>query len=406
MGPYTYGESERESLSSGFHKVAKGKTFKKDEARAAKESTPEIVAKDMSCLGKAFEKWTSSTDVGWIRKAEVGKFNVNDSGTVAQYERFDVAGTTDTNELILRHQCSKTSEWKTEASPILFHRISSFSACSQSRKRPRSPGSKEVQFSVDRFLFNTVQALAHPLHNYLQCYLGLHNADEIQLMLMPRDGPIAEADTLTRQRVGGLSGAAGKNSNSPVRKGTLPSRRHCYVATNNETVSDEALQAAVKGWGTPSVFQINGFTMVRGEKGRHAEQKLLEHLISILDVNSKKIKRPVSSRKGEVPSYLGDLPASQRALILGERLPCVACRIFSIPFEPFAVLLPSHGHMYLSTVAYMLRTWDLYTTKQKGSKARSIRRVGGIEMIDFQLYLSPASVLKLLRVPGRGRLLL
>ncbi|GET91929.1 hypothetical protein, unknown function [Leishmania tarentolae] len=236
-----------------------------------------------------------------------------EGGTAGKpFDRYDLAGTTNINELVLRHGTMKSSDLKTTRHPVLYQRVRG------RHDRSSSP------FMLDRYLSNLVRALVHPLHNYLQCHHSLHNADEVQVMLMPKDGPIALADR------------AVVSSRSPSPHGGSSALRRCYVSTNNETLTQESLQAAVTNWGVAGVFQIGEFVLVTGEKGRHAEQKLLEHLET-------KILSHMT------PSVLPT--ADQRALIVGERLPCVACRLFAIAFESVAVLLPSHGHLYLSTIA-------------------------------------------------------
>ncbi|CAJ1033583.1 hypothetical protein, conserved [Leishmania lindenbergi] len=225
------------------------------------------------------------------------------------FDRYDLAGTANINELVLRHGTMKTSDLKTTRHPVLYQRVGRAHDCSSS------------PFMLDRYLSNLVRALVHPLHNYLQCHHSLHNADEVQVMLMPKDGPIALADrTATPPRFSSYPGGSS-------------ALRRCYVATNNETLTQENLQAAVAGWGVAAVFQIGEFVLVTGKKGCHAEQKLLDHL-----------ETQVLSHTA--PSALPS--ANQKALIVGERLPCVACRLFAIEFESVAVLLPSHGHFYPS----------------------------------------------------------
>ncbi|KAK7202025.1 OTT_1508-like deaminase [Novymonas esmeraldas] len=224
------------------------------------------------------------------------------------FDRYDVAGTADINELVLKHGTMATSDLKTTRRPVLYHRLAGKHACSSS------------PFLLDRYLSNLVRALVHPLHNFLQCHHSLHNADEVQVMLMPREGPIAEADRRSHPFASPANGTAA---------------RRCYIATNNETLTEGSLQAAVADWGVAGVFQISEFKLVTGEKGRHAEQKLLEHLqTEILP-------------RGTTPA---PPTADQKALIVGERLPCVVCRLFAVAYESVAVLLPSHGHLYLSTL--------------------------------------------------------
>ncbi|EPY33911.1 macrophage migration inhibitory factor-like protein [Strigomonas culicis] len=156
-------------------------------------------------------------------------------------------------------------------------------------------------------------------------------------MLMPRQGPIAAAERAYRR--GSSAAASRKRAREDVLDTTA--LRHCYVATNKETLTEEALASAIAGWGSPGVFQIDGFTLVRGAAGRHAEVKLLEFLVEEI------LSLPPSS---QTPHFLERLPTEERVLVVGERFPCVACRVMAVPYEGYAQLLPSHGHFYVSTV--------------------------------------------------------
>ncbi|KAG5495148.1 hypothetical protein JKF63_02202 [Porcisia hertigi] len=269
----------------------------------------------------------------------------------ASFDRYDVAGTTNINELVLRHGTMRTSDLKTTRHPALYQRVGKL------QNRSDSP------FMLDRYLSNLVRALVHPLHNYLQCHHGLHNADEVQVMLMPKDGPIALAD---------------RTSAPPCHASSLggsSALRRCYVATNNETLTQKSLQEAVADWGVAEVFQIGEFVLVTGEKGCHAEQKLLRHLrLQVL-------------RRAALPVLA---TADQKALVVGERLPCVACRLFAIAFEPVAVLLPSHGHFYLSTIP------------SPGVETHASAKTG--EDINA-MFANPAVAAALLLAPGGRRVL-
>ncbi|KAG5469803.1 hypothetical protein CUR178_01942 [Leishmania enriettii] len=269
------------------------------------------------------------------------------------FDRYDLAGTANINELVLRHGTMKKSDLKTTRYPALYERV----------KKPRNRLSSH--FMLDRYLSNLVRALVHPLHNYLQCHHSLHNADEVQVMLMPKDGPIALADRTTVP-----------SRPPPPPRGSSALRR-CYVATNNETLTQESLQAAVADWGVAGVFQIAEFVLVTGEKGCHAEQKLLVHL-----------QTQVLSHAA--PPVLST--SDQKALIVGERLPCVACRLFAIAFESVAVLLPSHGHLYLSTIP------------AAGDETDAPAGGGGINCV-AALLASPAVAAARLLSPGRQRVL-
>ncbi|CBZ29980.1 hypothetical protein, unknown function [Leishmania mexicana MHOM/GT/2001/U1103] len=262
------------------------------------------------------------------------------------FDRYDLAGTANINELVLRHGTMKTSDLKTTRHPALYQRV----------RRPHDRSSSP--FMLDRYLSNLVRALVHPLHNYLQCHHSLHNADEVQVMLIPKDGPIALADK---------AAVPSRSSSSHGGSGAL---RRCYVATNNETLTPESLQAAVADWGVAGVFQIGEFVLVTGEKGCHAEKKLLEHL-----------ETKVLSHAA--PPVLPT--ADQKALIVGERLPCVACRLFAIAFESVAVLLPSHGHLYLSTIAAGVETH----AAAKSGKTKDINAMLASPAVAAALLLAP-----------------
>lgn len=263
-------------------------------------------------------------------------------------DRFDVVGTTGVNELVLRHGTMPSSDLKNSVCPVLFSKASPRRQSTHETRpntEPTTAASSQgpsPSFSLDRYLSNLVRALVHPLHNFLQCHHRLHNADEVQVMLMPRDGPLAAAEA----SVEATAHAA--------------SFRRCYIATNHETLTEAGLQAAVRGWGVAGVFQISEFVLVRGEKGRHAEQKLLEHL---------RRRLPAFSAAASRGGHGGRLTADQKALVVGERLPCVTCRLFATFFEDVAVLLPSHGHMYLSTIPLSLNALESSTCIAEEDKA-------------------------------------
>ncbi|KAG5469100.1 hypothetical protein LSCM4_02496 [Leishmania orientalis] len=295
------------------------------------------------CASAAKHGWEPQRTKAHRQKCEAGM----------SFDRYDLAGTANINELVLRHGTMKTSDLKTTRHPVLYERV----------KKPLNRLSSP--FMLDRYLSNLVRALVHPLHNYLQCHHSLHNADEVQVMLMPKDGPIALADRATVP------------SRPPPPPGACSALRRCYVATNNETLTQESLQAAVADWGVAGVFQIAEFVLVTGEKGCHAEQKLLVHL------------------QTQVLSHAAPpvLPtADQKALIVGERLPCVACRLFAIAFESVAVLLPSHGHLYLSTIPAAGDETDAPAKDSQTSRVTA-------------LLASPAVAAERLLSPGRQRVL-
>jgi hypothetical protein len=150
---------------------------------------------------------------------------------------------------------------------------------------------------LDSFLVTVVRLLVHPLHNFLQYHHGLDNEDEIQLMLVP---------ILTEQY-----------------------RFDAFFASNADRITQTNVRRAVKGWGVMLQLKIRSVKVVRGSHGEHAEQKLLVYLRSVLRYDGSR----------------------GRALIVGERLPCAVCKLFSVPFEDIAKLFPSHGHFYVKVVA-------------------------------------------------------
>jgi hypothetical protein len=286
-------------------------------------------------------------------------------------DRFDISGTTGVNELVLRHGTMSASELRTSRRPALFQRVLR-GRTQVNAKQSYCAASSPPQFLLERYLSNLVRAVVHPLHNFLQCHHGLHNADEVQVMLMPKDGPIAVADRV----------ATASTSSDSTRTATSSPLRRCYVATNNETLTEGSLQSAVRGWGVAGVFQISDFVLVQGEKGQHAEQKLLSFLRG----------RILSSRQ---PCLGGSaLTAKEKALVVGERLPCVACRLFAILYEDISVLLPSHGHMYLSTIAPSLAALESSTATALEEKREIIKAYG-----------SPAAAAKLLLSSSHQRVL-
>ncbi|CAD2222215.1 macrophage migration inhibitory factor-like protein [Angomonas deanei] len=224
------------------------------------------------------------------------------------------------NELVLKHQ---PLDGKSGQSDSLFDfRIRDDSTC-----------------ALHRYTYNLVKALVHPLHNFLQHHdPNRHNADEIQVMLMPTAGYIAEKAAALQQK---------SNSLKRPRHPPPPPRvqgRHCYIATNQESLTAETLERAVAGWGVLGVFQISGCSVVHGTPGRHAELKLMEFLANdILQLNVKTWgtnRHPLRKK----------LPEAHKPIITGERLPCAVCRIAATQYECISRILPSHGHLYFSTI--------------------------------------------------------
>lgn len=171
------------------------------------------------------------------------------------------------------------------------------------------------RWSIDRFTYNVSQFFVHPLHNFLQHYFGLHNGDEIQVLVYPLN----------------------------------EGRRRCYLATNQEGVTQEHIDAAITNWKVASVFKIESITVVDGEKGRHAEQKLMEL---------------ARSRGVETDT--------EKPIIVGERLPCVACKVFSRGFEKFVKMPPTHGHLYFSTILLTPGMSELSPKKIRSLCMRSV----------------------------------
>ena len=200
--------------------------------------------------------------------------------------RFDFVGTTDGNELVKHRPQLRTIALDNNAHTP-----------GRKRRKPTAPKTKRTA----EWIFNFSQFFVRPLHNFLQYHFGLDNEDEIQLMVMPRrktDDANAWMDV--------------------------------FFATNSDTVTQETLDQAVADWKVMGVYRVRSLTVVTGDGGRHAEQKLLDHFL-------------VMEREYDF--------TEERAVLIGERLPCVACRIFAIPFEDRVTILPSHGHLYISTVA-------------------------------------------------------
>ena len=288
-------------------------------------------------------------------------------------DRFDIAGTTHVNELVLRHGTMSSSTLKLSPHPVLFKKLSRRQVPSKLQQRTSAAAASPSPspFMLERYLFNLVRALVHPLHNFLQCHHGLHNADEVQVMLMPKEGPIAAADRAIDSDPNAIVARSGGCDSSMFRR--------CYVATNNETLTQDSLQRAVHQWGVAGVFQISEFVLVRGVKGQHAEQKLLGHLRSRIFTSAK------------FPLHTCDFvsAADQKALVVGERLPCAACRLFAVLFEDVAVLLPSHGHMYLSTFLPSLAALESSNAATEKAK-KQIRHAFANPGAAAQLLLSSA----------------
>ncbi|CCW67353.1 unnamed protein product [Phytomonas sp. Hart1] len=261
------------------------------------------------------------------------------------FERYDLVGTSDINELVLKHEAMKPRD------PDM--RASRFKCIISPEKR------LPAIFKLNTFCFNFVRSLVHPLHNFLQYHYNLHNANELEVMLMPCKGPLAEADARYHRRVVSNMSSERKSGSARLKLKSAPLQeaaytsdgnltgRHCYVATNNETLSENNFLDAVRNWGVAKVFDINGFTLLRtGAIGRHAEQKLLEFLVSEI--------LPNAAPEFLAPERKKTLQPTEKALVIGERLPCAVCKLFARRYEPYAEMLPSHGHLYLSTVSTTL----------------------------------------------------
>ncbi|KPI89516.1 hypothetical protein ABL78_1392 [Leptomonas seymouri] len=344
---------------------------KKRVAKASTENAASPPALEGSGENAHTTAWSASTITPfWV--PQCSKKGKGANASTIPCDRFDIAGTTDVNELVLRHGTTPSSDLKASRRPVLFKRVSQRGAAhSPTQQKPAEL--LNSLFVLDRYLSNLVRALVHPLHNFLQCHHGLHNADEVQVMLMPKNGPIAAADCAVKSNAASLT---------PSKATSGTTLRRCYVATNNETLTVDSLQNAVQGWGMAGVFQISEFVLVRGSEGQHAEQKLLEYLRT-------RILSPAALHFSDKV-----LTSDQKALVVGERLPCAACRLFAIPYEDVSVLLPSHGHMYLSTIAPSLAA--LESNKATTEKGKKVVR---------SAYMNPAVAAKLLLSESHQRVL-
>lgn len=121
---------------------------------------------------------------------------------------------------------------------------------------------------------------------------------------------------------------------------------------------------------------------MRGKKGVHAEIKLLEHLETLVAGRS-----------------LPTLPATEKAILLGERFPCAACRLFAVDYEPYTQLLPSHGHLYISTLD---STISRHMERRTRPSAASLVSMAATSVCDR---FTPSGAAAVLLEKGAGRVL-
>lgn len=188
-----------------------------------------------------------------------------------------------------------------------------------------------------RFIINFATQFVHKLHNYLQKNGQSggggrkDNEDEIQVMCVEKN-------------------RGGKNSSNSSSSTSAAPFREIFVASNQERVSQADLDRALSGAlaGPTATYKISPrATLVQGVVGRHAEQKLIEFFHR--KFSSCESKNSVSS-----------------VFIVGERLPCATCYLFShlaksssssssassASAPPCGIqMLPSSGHLYIKNVA-------------------------------------------------------
>ena len=184
------------------------------------------------------------------------------------------------------------------------------------RYHPGDPSAHHTQLPGGSPCDNKLRAqfaaqFVHALHNILQRTCGLNNADELQALVV------------AVHRDGGEQGRP---------------EYDVYLASNTDATTQRDVDAATVNWTAMKQLRVRKVTVVNGVPGRHAEQKLLEFAAS--GGLSPSLRRGGGGTKRHQP-----LP-----LLVGERLPCVACRVFAVPFERSVDVGPSHGHFYLSTV--------------------------------------------------------
>ena len=283
--------------------------------------------------------------------------------------RFDVPGCADVNELVKYHHPA-TARKKLSTRPSFAHKPIR-------NTLQQDKASQDAHASISGWSFNFAKFFVHPLHNFLQAHFGLDNGDEIQLMVMPRtaSSPV-------------LLDSFPVLSNNDHHTTTATMLHDVYFASNSERITQDALNSCTQNWKLLSVYKIRPpLRVVHGEAGRHAEQKLLEYLPLIgrrygikehriaqhHDMN-KLASAACNASNPFTATHAGAPPrhrtqhqvvsasdaekkkhesgTTRRALIIGERLPCVACRIFAVQYEEIAEVFPSHGHLYLSTIPF------------------------------------------------------
>ena len=197
---------------------------------------------------------------------------------------------------------------------------------------------------VPKFVWNFSQFFVRPLHNFFQQQqqqqhsslksFQKDNADEIQIMLIPIGSRYFKIPQEDHHH----------SSSSP--------KFHCFVATNSEQLNQKHIDEAFSKLKIGDVYKIKmPVRVVHGEKGRHAEQKLIDYLSLMIKNNKNK-------------NMNSNIPEAEKAIIVGERLPCAACRAFIALADvaKYVVVPKSHGHLYVD------KTLPLTPLEEKGIK--------------------------------------
>ena len=301
--------------------------------------------------GEAFHA-PNDVPFAWTTPGKIG------TSTRNRIDRYNFPGCGEINEFVLKNRAGAklvpgqlTRSNHRVVTPLTARKGAVAPGAMVSVKVPKAPS------LLDRSQWNLVKSFVHPLHNFLQQQEALHNEDELQVLMLPAEDEYGVKSK--KQNTGG---------------------RVVFVATNQESLTQEGLEKATAGWGVLSTLRITSMSVIHGEKGRHAEQKLIDFYMSTykkkdwanvlrnckrLEGQEKRGEKKDAAEVSETPeaasveddhylpfvAFEGVTSGTDSAIIVGERLPCVACRLYAAVtgVDKHVAILPTHGHLYLAT---------------------------------------------------------
>eukprot|EP00658_Telonema_sp_P-2_P000820 TRINITY_DN10298_c0_g2_i1.p1 TRINITY_DN10298_c0_g2~~TRINITY_DN10298_c0_g2_i1.p1 ORF type:complete len:350 (+),score=114.21 TRINITY_DN10298_c0_g2_i1:315-1364(+) len=300
--------------------------------------------------GQAFHA-PNDVPLAWTTPGKIG------TSTRNRIDRYNFPGCGEINEFVLKNRAGaklvpgqQTRSNHRVVTPLTARKGAVAPGAMVSVKVPKAPS------LLDRAQWNLVKSFVHPLHNFLQQQECLHNEDELQVLMLPAED---EYGVKSKKHTAG---------------------RVVFLATNQESLTQEGLDKATAGWGVLSTLHITSMSVIHGEKGRHAEQKLIDFYMSTykkkdwanvlknvkrLEGQEKRGEKKETAEVADTPvaasveddhylpfvAFEGVTSGTDSAVIVGERLPCVACRLYAAVtgVDRHVAILPTHGHLYLAT---------------------------------------------------------